>query len=1238
MTSRATALALVLATGALAAAGCTAPGGPNGVTDWNWRPDAGVSGDGGPADKVTGTGSSLTCLPATGAQAMPARDIVMSASGPSGDSKVYTEDLFNLFKGTCGGCHVAASLGNFHVTAGTFAQVVDQKVLSVIVTDDPAKVMPPAGAGGAAYSSRTALDPIVQLATLMGHWLAQGRPDGLFTVPGGNSSGPSDSYTLSPQVGMQLTNIGDCIPSQAMVGSSEETIDRLDEFFATATALPGTLAETDLTTLDGAALAELRVIAFAPEYPLWSDDAGKLRHVRVPRGKSIKFDAQTQSFDIPPNTRFYKTFLKKVVDADGSERYRKIETRIILSRPDKALPDGTAVPQALFGTYMWSDDEMSATLSNITLNDHTGFTDRLIEYTVDEPRAQEIIDSKPANLKFALDVPGIKRHYAVPGSERCVQCHMGSPMANFVLGFLPVQIARRQDGAPGSYEPTGPDEMTQMQRFIDYGVVTGMASPNEVLPLEGSQGSRKPRNDQELAAQAYMVGNCAHCHNPRGFPTVKSPDLKEALNLLPGKDGGVFQFPLERMSPLRGRGIDHDVPIPYITPSLREYPVGERGEFGDNWTPKWVECNNVTDVNNPLYSPLVRFFCPRRSKGVGHLAAPWRSLIYRNVDTPFMYADDFVIFPRMPMHTSGYDCRVPRLMGDWMVSIPSARKNPEIDEDAVPLAGVAVPYDTNAQPYREVLPTDPGYAQAVADAKKRLDEYHASARYTFCPDTSDITDPAVVRAGGGLPLVPATETIYDAVDRTKIVQPDVGVPARAHYVVTDLTEPLGDWYPRRTKWNEVVVKGEVELTDLPIDLDQRELELHARQNVLEALKSATLTAELKAFVTTEVPFGTWQPKAGCDFSKVPKVSDFTGDSRPRWMSTAPALSPSAPVYMQSPASAVFNNICVNCHGPRGDSNGLLADALSNMTGGTGRVANFRKGLFGPEANPGGNRAQTFGPFATASVTAEDWAARYMAWMALGGTLVRIPEALLNIVATTRVVGVQRSPKLPVTASPNMLRLAQGLCLQALLPSESGAGAKLDDYFFRHGTFDWTATTGLIDVNGDAQMWSRLCGIGNRTVVRVPFVRDWSDVKPEINPVFSLYYADGYPADAPVLDDRGRVVSGVRSDNTFPVCFPRPAGASQQAAAEQYLAAHLVGGPGGVRIPYCPEAWLKDPKSPLETVMNTMVTGGYELTDANRWAARGAVNAGFAVFTHLQQLVGGQVTTKPDYNRCEQLPK
>src|SRR5262249_39728338 len=194
----------------------------------------------------------------------------------------------------------------------------------------------------------------------------------------------------------------------------------------------------------------------------------------------------------------------------------------------------------------------------------------------------------PESIQSHTDDPAYRdllQHYAIPGKLRCIQCHMGSPTKDFVLGFIPLQIKRRENGTGGTYDTTGADELTQLQRLIDVGVITGIASPDDVKPLEESQGTRAPRktasaagddmtDDGELKAQAYMLGNCAHCHNPRGYPTITKPELANKLNFLPdGKDGGIFQFPLERFSPVRVRGAKGDVPIPYITPSLRDYPV-----------------------------------------------------------------------------------------------------------------------------------------------------------------------------------------------------------------------------------------------------------------------------------------------------------------------------------------------------------------------------------------------------------------------------------------------------------------------------------------------------------------------------------------------------------------------------------------------------------------------------------------------------------------------------------------
>lgn len=1178
----------------------------------------GVSAPG--PDGGDGPAADVRCAPATTSQPLPARaELLGSAGGAGGPMVMLTRDLFEEFKSSCGACHVEASLGGLHVTADTFSTLIGNNALMRIKSDDPAVFMPPQSSGGKPYSTRAPTDPIVQLYTLLSTWVEQGSPKDQFVVGSGDGGAGGSPYRMSDWTIDHLTNLGDCVPSTGLVATRRSHMDDRDAFFAAATELPESLADTDLDTLDGAALAAEGVIAYAPTYPLWTDDAGKLRYIRVPRGQSVELDAAHQTFRIPPNTRFYKTFLRKVIDARGFASWRKIETRLIVSRPDRVRADGSFEPTALFGTYVWNDDETEAHLSRDPLRDGTPFRDRLITVTVDEPQAKAIIDSHPSDLTYELEEAhtGVVRRYAIPGSARCVQCHMGKE--GFVLGFTPLQLLRRKSDEGGVYEPAVGDELTQLSRFIDYGLVTGLASPADVTPLEASQGSRAPRNEFELKAQAYLVGNCSHCHNPRGFPSVANPELVTALDFLPSATGGIFQFPLERTSPLRRRGANLDVPIPYITPSLREYPVSDGTT--DNWVEKWTDCSahagdviyQRTGANLVPYAPVCT-----SNKGAGHYSAPWRSLIYRNVETPFSYADDFVIFPHMPMNSPGFDCRAPKLVGEWMVSIP-ARRLSSAAEDAVPLAGLTVKVDDNPQPYVEVKPGDPGYDQAVRDRDARVQAYRQSPRYGFCPDNRDIVDHDVIN---GQQLVPAADPVYDRIDPTRLVQPAMGVPARAHWVNTDLTELPGDWFPRRSDWEKVLVEGQL---DPALSPDDRK----AQAQLIATLQTVTLGSGIAAYARTELPFGLWQQKPGCDFTKDPKVSDFTGAARPAWMDKAHAPA-DAPVYSQSPGAAVFTTVCINCHGPKADSHGLLSDAILMMTGGDARVANLRDGLFGPTTSAGANRARVFGPSATAQATADDWAARYLAWMTLGGTQRRLPPALLNIVAATRVFGATRaSNQISPTGSPNMLKLAKELCLNVL----PAVGANYDlTPLFKDGHLSWGDQTGLIDVNGDAEMWLRLCSLDNRAVVRVPYVTDWTiaNVKPMLAPQESLYWADAYPASAPVLDHHGKVVTGVSADNLFPLCIRKPTDAAQLQAADAFLAAQPV------KPPYCPaelfagnEQWklVSDPNPDGPALPRV-------LTDARKWSVRGAINAALAVFLYLDGIERGTVAPRPPFNQCE----
>src|SRR5262249_391461 len=157
--------------------------------------------------------------------------------------------------------------------------------------------------------------------------------------------------------------------------------------------------------------------------------------------------------------------------------YQKVETRIIVARHATPGPDGKAVQNALFGTYNWSDDERQAILVTDPLRNGKPFRDKLRTLHPDEKKYDEVVRAlggggAGADLTRALETAGATRRYAIPGSERCVQCHMGSPSESFVLGFTPLQINRRPLGVGGIIEEPGKDDLTQLKRLMDYKVIT----------------------------------------------------------------------------------------------------------------------------------------------------------------------------------------------------------------------------------------------------------------------------------------------------------------------------------------------------------------------------------------------------------------------------------------------------------------------------------------------------------------------------------------------------------------------------------------------------------------------------------------------------------------------------------------------------------------------------------------------------------------------------------------------
>jgi mono/diheme cytochrome c family protein len=1203
-----------------------------------------------------GGGDQAPCLPV---QALPGPARVKitggNAAGGGGSGRTVTvADLYEAFKGQCSACHATTALSPFAIVSeGDFAERVTELSLERMNSEDPTKVMP---MGKTLLKDRLPTDPVVQFEARLEAWLMQGKPASFpdpLAAPGDAPSGDSP-YALSRELGESLTNMGSCIPAARILRTETDPMAQMDAMFAALPdlkSLPSKLSQTDLFTLDNEALAKRGVISFAPAYTLWADDAKKMRYVRVPQGESIKFVESTQSFDIPDNTRFYKTFLKEVKDVDGKLGYRKIETRLIVVRP--AVDSGSGIPdiKALFGTYRWNEDETEAELVTEPLNNGQPFADVVMGYVEDEKLNEDVRKEdyfqnvSEIERESYLYAKGAMRHYAIPGSKRCVDCHMGGKDGDFILGFTPLQIRRRMLGEGGVIEEAGPDELNQLERFIDYGLITGISKgeiAKKILPLEKSQGSRLPRNDYELIAQGYMLGNCAHCHNPNGFPSRTAPVLRDVLNFMPGPDvGGVFQFPLDKVSPRIRRG--PNILTPYITPSLEEQPS--------------FSLQGVVELPGDLAFLTDEVPPP----------APWRSLIYRNVDTTFTYSDGKTIFPHMPMDTAGFDCRAPRIMAEWMISIPSELNACQTDIGG-PTSATSCSSDLsfaskdgNAfQPYREILPGQPGYEQAKITAIVRLLTYRAGERYKSCERCPDTFDP---NAASDQPASWEMSVLANA------NYSPVQVPTNeCHWVKTDLTVRQGTWEPRNGLWQKVIVEGDTSSFTDPV-------QQVVQESLVGVLQGMQLDDELKEFALKEVPFGWWKDNPGCSFPGVPSAETFSPDPRYDWLDNGGPgdrnNNPNGHVYMQSAGAAVFNAVCVNCHGEALDASGRQADTVAQLSGGRTTVANWRDGMFGPAGATDQSRQSVFSHAPMNAGSVDDWAARYMAWMALGGTAKAIPPPVLGVIGSEPVLGRAVARNIG-EVDANMLAVVKNIC-RTLLPASEAAAALFSSQN--------SAPAQMVSSNGDSDLWESVCYYKNPSLVLGATV----ELKPRDTSAEEdgIVYPDNYvgiarkflredpathqptyPTTALVL--RGeterradptqkirlglepdvdtqtgmikartgegrsaerRVELGLSEDNLRPVCFlpDYSAGAAFfEDASPEYreLAAYWTErGELPKNFPWCPKS-----------LMNAQATPEDEMA----WTLRGAANAGFMVYAYADALSRGSVKVQPPYDQCELL--
>jgi hypothetical protein len=236
--------------------------------------------------------------------------------------------------------------------------------------------------------------------------------------------------------------------------------------------LPERLSDTGLFVEGSTTEVRPDVLAFSPQYPLWSDGAIKRRWIYLPPGTFIDA-SRASAWEFPKGTRLWKEFRLE----------RRVETRFI-----ERLADGSW----RYATYVWSEDGKDAVLA-----------------------AREGIPSLALN---GTD----HRKYSIPAESDCRACHEGSAVP--VLGFSALQLSSDRDPLAAHAESPRSGDV-DLPELIERGLVKNLPAALIKTPPRISAAS-----PTERAALGYLHGNCGHCHTDSSDASVPV-DLRLAQDL-----------------------------------------------------------------------------------------------------------------------------------------------------------------------------------------------------------------------------------------------------------------------------------------------------------------------------------------------------------------------------------------------------------------------------------------------------------------------------------------------------------------------------------------------------------------------------------------------------------------------------------------------------------------------------------------------------------------------------------
>ncbi len=268
---------------------------------------------------------------------------------------------------------------------------------------------------------------------------------------------------------------------------------------------PHLLTQTGLYSAPG--VVDARHLAYAPQYPLWTDGAAKSRWLHLPAGKDID-GGDEDGWVFPVGTRVWKEF---------RFQGRKVETRMIWKAGPRTW---------VFASYAWNEAQTEATLVP---------ADGL-------PDAAEV-------------APGV--WHRIPSRADCRNCH-GQESVD-MLGFNALQLSPDRDPDAIHGEPLQPGMVT-LDDLVARRLLRG-ARPDLL--------SRPPRIQADQAATrsvlGYLQANCASCHRgDRPLPGLDL-DFRHTSHLIRGADEPGLRTTLGRPSVYQAPGAAGD---PRLSPGV----------------------------------------------------------------------------------------------------------------------------------------------------------------------------------------------------------------------------------------------------------------------------------------------------------------------------------------------------------------------------------------------------------------------------------------------------------------------------------------------------------------------------------------------------------------------------------------------------------------------------------------------------------------------------------------------